>query len=67
MGKDYCTLTPSGYLVRYPQLKPVNFLSTPEQVSQLRSDLEKSTEEAFKKIDSAKRKTLAEAHEIVLD
>lgn len=63
---NYCTLTSSGYLMRYP-LKTRNLFSTPAEVSQLRSDLEKSAEEAFKRIDRAKRQSLAEAHNIILD
>jgi hypothetical protein len=64
---NYCTLTSSGYLMRYPHIKTRNLFSTPAEVSQLRSDLEKSTEEAFRRIDRARRQTLAEAHNIILD
>ena len=48
-------------------LKPVNLLKTVEEVAKFRSDLENSTQEAFKRIDKNKRETLVESHNYLLD
>ncbi|MFH0831905.1 MAG: hypothetical protein V1886_03535 [archaeon] len=54
--------------IENPKLKRVEgFLDTPEKVQQLRSDLEKSSEEAFKRIDREKRDCLAHARDYILD
>jgi hypothetical protein len=54
--------------LKNPLLKTkTGFLDTPEKVSQLRSDLENATEDAFKRIDRAKRECLAHARDYVLD
>lgn len=65
-AKDYCIMS-SGYLIRYPQLKPRILFSNPADIGRLRSDLEASTEEAFRRIDRAKRQSLAASHDIRLD
>ncbi|MFH1248934.1 MAG: DUF5678 domain-containing protein [archaeon] len=48
-------------------LKTRNLFSTPREVSQFRSGLEKSTKEAFKRIDRNKRETLAESMSLILE
>lgn len=54
--------------MKNPFLKRVEgFLDTPEKVSQLRSDLENSSEEAFKEIDRRKMECLAHSREYILD
>lgn len=54
--------------MKNPSLKRVEgFLDTPKKVSQLRSDLEKSSEEAFKEIDRRKRECFVHARDYVLN
>ena len=59
-----CTEYNGKLFMRNPSLKRVaGFLDTPEKVQQLRSDLEKSTEEAFKEIDRRKMECLIHARD----
>lgn len=54
--------------MKNPSLKRVTgILDTPEKIRQLRSDLEKSSEEAFKRIDKEKRECWIHARDYILD
>lgn len=63
---DYCIMQ-NGYLVRYPQLKPMTLFKTHEDVGKFRNDLENATREEFKRIDRQKRQSIAASHSIILD
>ncbi|MBS3090726.1 hypothetical protein J4433_03070 [Candidatus Pacearchaeota archaeon] len=63
-----CTKYNGKLFMRNPSLKRVTgFLDTPEKVRQVQSDLENSTENAFKRIDREKRDCLAHARDYILD